>query len=77
MVDPETSDNAVNNKGENEEVTDSEAFVEPLDPAEAQEFQDFDPKLRNQETWTPSTVMKSFLEKYYNQCLQGRCAKPS
>lgn len=68
IVDPDAPDN---DEGENEEVTDSETIIEPLDPEEAKEFQDFDPKLKNQETWQPPTSMTSFLEKYFNQCLEA------
>ena len=71
-MDPEIPENAaVNDEGENKKGSDSKAIVEPLDPEEAKKFQDFDPKLKNQETWQPPASMTSFLGKYFNQCLEG------
>ena len=54
----------------------SKVYIEPLDPEEAKEFQDFDPKLKDQESWQPLSSMASFLEKYFNQCLEAEDAWP-
>jgi len=57
---------------EGESLLDLEAesnMIELLDDKEAKKFEDFDPKLKDQEVWQPPQSMMNFLEKHFNQSL--------
>lgn len=68
------------NSGE-ESGTDSDIIECHL---EDKEYGEFDPKIKDDESWQPPDTMASFLEEYFNQCLEAKeqeailndCPKP-
>ena len=55
-----------------DEESDKEAAdrVEYLSEEEAGEFREFDPSLKDQESWQPPDCMINFLDKHFNRCLE-------
>ena len=55
-----------------DEESDKEAAdrVEYLSKEEAGEFREFDPSLKDQESWQPPDYMIKFLDKHFNRCLE-------
>ena len=55
-----------------EEESDKEAAdcVEYLSKEEAGEFREFNPSLKDQESWQPPDYMINFLDKHFNRCLE-------
>ena len=49
-----------------------EDLVELLSDSEAREFKEFNPLIEPENTWEPSTAMKSFLEHHFNSVLRER-----
>jgi len=58
--------------GDNESTADSDVVQYQLDPEESKEFQDFDPKISDEESWQPPPAMSKFLDKYFNTCLDDK-----
>ena len=54
------------------EESDKEAAdrVEYLSEEEAGKFREFDPSLKDQESWQPPDYMINFLDKHFNRCLE-------
>ena len=44
--------------------------IEYLSEEEAGEFREFDPSLKDQESWQPPDYMINFLDKHFNRCLE-------
>jgi len=58
--------------GDNKSTADSDVVQYQLDPEETKEFQDFNPKINNEESWQPPPSMAKFLDKYFNTCLDDK-----
>ena len=54
---------------DNESTIDSDVVDCTLNPEESKEFQEFDPRINDNEVWKPPVSMSKFLEKHFNKCL--------
>ena len=58
--------------GDNESTADLDVVQYQLDPEEAKEFQDFGPRINDEESWQLPPSMAKFLDKYFNTCLDDK-----